>query len=124
MSMSKVPFKSQTPNPMNPNVIDVTVDDVFACKDKVSIVDVREPQEWIGEYGHIAEAKHIVLNTLPQNLPQISPDEVVVFVCRSGNRSAQATYFAKQNGYTDAFNMKGGMVEWTKKNLPTTGRAP
>lgn len=122
MSMSKIPFQSQTANPANPNVIDVTVDDVFACKGKVCIVDVREPHEWVGEYGHIAEAKHIVLSTLPQNLSQISPDDVVVFVCRSGGRSAQAANFAKQNGYAHAFNMKGGMIEWTKRNLPTADR--
>ena len=118
--MPKVPFQSQKPNPMNPNVIDVTVEDVFTCKDCVRIVDVREIHEWEGEYGHIAEASHIILGTLPQKLTQLSPDEVIVFVCRSGGRSAQAAMYAKQNGYAQAFNMKGGMIEWTRQNLPTT----
>ena len=121
--MPKVPFQSQKPNPMNPNVMDVTVEDVFACKDRVQIVDVREIHEWDGEYGHITEASHIILGTLPQKLSQVSPDEVVVFVCRSGGRSAQAAMYAKQNGYDHAFNMKGGMIEWTRQNLPTTAKA-
>ncbi len=105
---------------MNPNVIEVTVEDVFACKSGVCIVDVREHDEWIGELGHIAEAKLLTLGSLPNELSQIPQDEVVVFVCRSGARSARATAFAKQSGYEHVFNMKGGMLEWNKCNLPVT----
>lgn len=116
--MPQIPFQSQKPNPMNPNVLDVTVDEVFACKNSVKIIDVREQSEWVGELGHIAEAKLLTLGTLPQQMSQVPRDEVVVFVCRSGGRSAQATAFAKQSGYEHVFNMKGGMLEWNRRSLP------
>ncbi len=65
-------------------------------KDAV-ILDVRTLEEW--NEGHIENAKHIVLNTIPQQVEQIkSWNKPVIAVCRSGARSGQATDFLTQQG--------------------------
>jgi rhodanese-related sulfurtransferase len=37
-------------------------------------------------------------------------------VCRSGNRSGQATEILRQAGF-DAHNMEGGMISWEQAGL-------
>lgn len=61
------------------------------------ILDVRTQEEW--DEGHVASAKHIVLNLIPLELEQIkSWNKPVIAVCRSGARSGQATQFLQQHG--------------------------
>ncbi|WP_439131407.1 rhodanese-like domain-containing protein [Polaribacter sp.] len=61
------------------------------------VLDVRTQQEW--NEGHIDGAKHVVLQTIPDNIEAIKAwEKPVIAVCRSGARSGQATQFLKQNG--------------------------
>lgn len=107
-----------TQNPDFEGVLDVTPDDV-AKSSGAKIVDVREPAEYVGELGHIAGAELIVLQTLPDHLDRLPKDKPVVFICRSGVRSARAAAFAQANGFTQVYNMKGGMLLWNSMGLPT-----
>jgi rhodanese-related sulfurtransferase len=79
------------------------------------ILDVREPQEW--EAGHIDGATLIPLGQIPDRLDEIPQDQPVVVVCRSGNRSGQATQFLRQNGFGLTTSMSGGMNQWAAANL-------
>lgn len=38
----------------------------------------------------------------------------VLFICRSGARSANATLFAKHHGHEKVYNMNGGMMLWNQ----------
>ncbi|MFZ2361562.1 MAG: rhodanese-like domain-containing protein [Anaerolineae bacterium] len=75
----------------------------------VVLIDVREPDEFAA--GHIPEATLIPLGQLSSRLSEIPKDKTVVAVCRSGNRSGQATELLRQAGF-DAHNMQGGMISW------------
>lgn len=75
----------------------------------VFLVDVREEYEFAA--GHIPEATLIPLGQLASRLDEIPKDKTVVAVCRSGNRSGQATQLLRQAGF-DAHNMNGGMISW------------
>jgi len=79
------------------------------------ILDVREPVEW--ETGHIPDATLIPLGEVPDRLAEIPQDQPVVVVCRSGNRSAQATQFLRQSGYGLVTSMGGGMNQWAAANF-------
>ena len=123
--MSSTPsfqFKNPSKNPMIPTVRDITPEELRENKKSVKIIDVRRPDEWTGEFGHIPEAELMTLDTLPSRLQEIPKDKTVVFVCRSGGRSAQATAFALENGYTQVYNMKGGMIAWTERQFEATER--
>ncbi len=80
----------------------------------VFIVDVREDYEFAA--GHIPEATLIPLGQLSNRLNEIPKDKTVVAVCRSGNRSGQATEILRQAGF-DAHNMTGGMISWEQAGL-------
>lgn len=117
MASQTVQFRTKQTNPENPGVEDVDPKELWEQKTNVEIVDVRRPDEFTGELGHVPGAQLMVLDTLPERLNELPKDKTVVFVCRSGGRSGRATAFAKENGFTDVYNMKGGMLLWNDMKL-------
>lgn len=83
------------------------------------VIDVRRDEEFTGELGHIEGAE---LKTLGPDLMEYLDGEErevqIVFVCRSGARSGQATQMAQQMGFINVSNMIGGMIEWNRLGLP------
>lgn len=97
---------------------EITVHDALAVRGKVRLVDVREPHEWNGELGHIEGAELVPLATLEQAAKAWEPRAEVVMVCRSGGRSGRATAQLAAMGFSDVFNMVGGMLAWNDAKLP------
>ncbi|MBC7741016.1 MAG: rhodanese-like domain-containing protein [Bdellovibrionaceae bacterium] len=112
-------FTTQTPNPNFPNVTDVPPQEVNEHQTELTLIDVRENVEYTGELGHIKGTQLVVLSSIPQNLNSIPKEKPIVFICRSGGRSAQAASFAKQQGFDTVYNMAGGMLLWNQLQLPT-----
>lgn len=110
-------FENTQQNPNHTTVQDVAANDVHAAQDQVLLVDVRRPDELVGELGHIKNVKHIVLDELPIKIDELPKDKTIVFVCRSGARSAHATEFAKESGFQNVYNMLGGMIAWNENNF-------
>ena len=123
MASQRVHFNTQISNPDFPTVFDVDPKEVWEKKSEVVIVDVRRPDEFEGELGHIPGAQLVVLNTLPGRLPELPMNKTIVFACRSGGRSSQATAFAQENGFENVYNMKGGMLLWNQLGLECEGRS-
>jgi hydroxyacylglutathione hydrolase len=110
-------FKSARPSPDLFEVLEIDPQELSEKREKVTIVDVRRPDEFTGELGHIPGSKLIVLDTLPDHMEQIPRDQTIVFVCRSGNRSTNAAAWALSEGYESVYNLKGGMILWGKLKL-------
>ncbi len=113
----KIEFESKKTNPHFSEVTDVVAEELDKKKTEVVLVDVRQPEEFSDELGHIPGARLVVLNTLPKNLDALPKDQTIVFVCRSGGRSAQAAAYALQQGFSDVYNLKGGMIRWNELGL-------
>ncbi|MDP2904478.1 MAG: rhodanese-like domain-containing protein [Methylovulum sp.] len=86
---------------------------------KATIIDVREDNEW--QEQHIPDAIHIPLGQLNERLPELKgyKDSTVITQCRSGKRSAQALEVLKLAGFTQVYNLSGGLMAWTKDGLAT-----
>ena len=119
----EVKFRSKTANPDLNTVEDIDPTELWEKREQVLIVDVRRPDEYTGELGHVPGAQLMVLDTLPERLPELPRDKTVVFVCRSGGRSGRATAFAKEEGFVEVYNMRGGMLLWNQLQLQVEGRA-
>jgi rhodanese-related sulfurtransferase len=100
-------------------VKDINVLEVSKKLSELFLVDVRQPEEFTGDLGHIPGAQLIVLDTLEDNFDKIPKDKTVVFVCRSGGRSAKASALALSKGYSKIYNLKGGMILWNEMHLKT-----
>ncbi len=89
---------------------------VFDHLDAVTVVDVREPNEW--QAGRIDGAVHVPLNALMSGAgADLEKDKPLVMVCRVGNRSELATLMMQARGY-EAYNLEGGMDAWARQGLP------
>ncbi len=86
--------------------------------DDAMVLDVREANEYSD--GRIKGSKHIPLGNLKQRLEEIKDykDQKVIVVCRSGNRSGQASEVLCKSEYSQVFNLKGGVLAWQSDNLP------
>ncbi|GAB4518607.1 MAG: hypothetical protein OHK0046_26430 [Anaerolineae bacterium] len=80
------------------------------------LLDVRTPEEFA--QGHIAGAVNIPVDALSSYLSEIPTDKPVVLYCRSGNRSATAADILADAGYSDVYDIDGGVIAWTRQNLP------
>lgn len=91
----------------------------FVVNKQIQVIDVRRPDEFNAELGHIEGAKLATLGPqLLEVLTSIPRDAEVVFVCRSGGRSGSATIEAKSQGFSACANMVGGMLKWNELGLP------
>jgi hydroxyacylglutathione hydrolase len=78
---------------------------------------VREPSEFSDQLGHVAGAELVPLATLPQAAAGWEPTATYLLICRSGGRSANATGWLANQGFTSAFNLSGGMIAWNQAGL-------
>lgn len=104
--------------PVEHIVADVEPRFVSANREQISIVDVREPQEFAGDLGHVAGATLVPLATLIDATADWDRDAEIVVVCRSGGRSAQAATELARRGFRHVYNMRGGMLAWNAARLP------
>ncbi len=102
-----------------PKVAEINADDAHQRQSVGAvIVDVREPDEW--RQGHIPGAVHIPLGQLGKHVGRFDRSQELIFVCRSGNRSAAAVGALAQAGYEQVSNLQGGMIAWNFRRLPVT----
>ena len=82
------------------------------------VLDVREDKEVAA--GRIPNAKHIPLGQLSGRLQELAKykEKPVVVNCRSGARSASACRVLAKNGFTEVYNLKGGIMAWEQANMP------
>lgn len=106
---------------MNNGVREISVQETHELGNNVRLIDVRMPDEFVGDLGHIAGAELIVLGPdLLKFLENGNRDENIIFVCKSGGRSGQATFASQNMGYKNTANMIGGMMAWNQFKLPIT----
>jgi sulfur dioxygenase len=84
------------------------------------LLDVREPDEWNGELGHIPGSTLIPLKDLPARIAELQSwrDAPVVVICRAGVRSTTGAAILTGLGFEHVANLSGGMVEWNDCGLP------
>jgi rhodanese-related sulfurtransferase len=90
------------------------------------ILDVREPEEYTGELGHISGSLLIPLKDLTARAGELEKhkDNHIIVVCRAGVRSTTAAAILTGLGFEHVSNLKGGMLDWNKNHLAVERDAP
>jgi sulfur dioxygenase len=73
------------------------------------IVDVRTPEEFGGELGHIEGAELVPLDSAIAEAEAWDREQPVVLVCRSGGRSGKVAVDLERRGFKRVASMRGGM---------------
>ena len=85
---------------------------LMAMGGKITIVDVRRPDETV--QGTIPGAILMPLDNLPNTFSALPKKGKLIVYCRSGHRSAQAVQYLLDHGYKNAVSMNGGYIAWTQ----------
>jgi sulfur-carrier protein adenylyltransferase/sulfurtransferase len=81
------------------------------------LIDVREPHEY--EICNL-KGELIPMNEVPDHIDEIAKDKPVIIHCRSGARSGRiCQYLEAEYGYTNLFNLKGGILAWASEIDPS-----
>ncbi|GGS25700.1 rhodanese-like domain-containing protein [Deinococcus knuensis] len=97
----------------------IPVQDLRAAQQRGEyVLDVRTDAEYAG--GHVPGATLLPLADLGSRINEVPRDRPVYVICRSGNRSAQASAQLVKAGYTQVYNVDGGMNAWTAAGYPTS----
>lgn len=84
------------------------------------LLDVREP--WEVQTVALPGILPIPMREIPGRFEELDKDAEVVCVCHHGGRSAQVAMFLESKGFTNVYNLQGGVDGYAKQvdpSLPT-----
>ncbi len=86
----------------------------------LTLLDVREPYEL--ELAQIDGAKLIPLGEVEDRAGEIDRAKDVVVFCHAGVRSARAVQILQRSGFTNIYNLEGGIDAWSEQIDPAVPR--
>lgn len=86
----------------------------------LELIDVRTPEEY--DERRAIPSKNYPLDHLdPEAIAKdigLSKDDPVYLFCRSGGRSYKAASQFTAAGFSNVYNVEGGILEWESRGLP------
>lgn len=94
---------------------EISVSELKEIVGSVSLVDVREPDEY--SVAHVPGALLMPLATVPVRMNELDKSQTQYLICKSGGRSARAGDFLASQGF-DVVNVVGGTDAWVESGEP------
>ena len=98
---------------------DVTTDQFLKGKNEANaiILDVRTENEY--QNGHLENAVliNIYAPDFSSKIKDLNKDNTYYVYCRSGARSRSAVKLMRKEGFSKAFNIKGGIHQLSRKGI-------
>lgn len=86
--------------------------ELFDQTENSVLLDVRTPEE----VAEQAIEGHVLINAFDPNFPskinELDKDKAYFVYCRSGNRSGKVCDFMAKNGFSQLYNLRGGILAW------------
>lgn len=99
----------------------VELQKLLTTQPALPVIDVRTPVEFAEI--HVPQARNIPLDELKPGSLQLSKDQPVYLLCRSGQRATKAAEKIMREGFMQAIVIEGGTLAWIDANLPVTRSA-
>jgi len=82
------------------------------------VLDIRDNAEF--NAGRVPKSKNIPLADLDKRIDEIAKfkGKPVIIACKTGTRSAAALRTLKQQGFSDLYQLQGGVTAWQQASLP------
>jgi rhodanese-related sulfurtransferase len=92
----------------------------LAAGEDICLLDVRSPEEFAGEQGHVNGARNIPLDSLPQHIGELGDymERPLAIFARTGSNSTKAASLLAESGFADVHVVCGGMSKWLDAGLP------
>ncbi len=87
---------------------------------KPLLLDVREP--WEFDVCRIPEAQPMTMRSIPARLMELQSENgrerEIVVICHHGARSYQVAMFLAHQGFSNLYNLYGGIAAWAQQVDP------
>ena len=85
---------------------------------EASVIDVRSAADFAA--GHIVNAVNIPMNGFKNQMAVMNKykGKPIIVNCKSGAQSAAACQILRKEGFTEVYNLKGGIMAWQAASLP------
>jgi adenylyltransferase/sulfurtransferase len=90
------------------------------AREPVTLIDVRE--SWEYDIAQIAGSSLIPLGELAERLEELPREGILVVQCHSGARSEQGARLLQEAGFSNVYNLEGGIEAWSRDVDPTVPR--
>ena len=99
-----------------------TYADKLKNTEKPQLLDVRTPEEFGVE--HLENADNVNVNSpdFATKAAQYDKSKPIFVYCKVGGRSAQAADKLVAMGFTEVYNLEGGIMKWTTAGMPKAGQ--
>lgn len=89
-----------------------------AAEPNIIVLDVRTPGEFA--QGRLANAINVDFQSgsFEQEVSKLDKNATYAVYCRSGNRSGEAVKVMEDLGFTDMYDMNGGVIDWAAAGKP------
>lgn len=107
--------------PKAPAITVTALHEFLNSGEKYYLLDVRTRAEF--DESHVATTNALIpYDLLDQFVDRLPQDKMapIYCICRSGRRSAFSTNFLRSIGYSQTFNVSGGILAWIKAGYPTS----
>jgi len=88
------------------------------CLAGAVMIDVRE--DYLNSYKKFAVPVifEIPLPILEQHISDFNHEDIYIFADSAGIRSKEAVLILQKAGFSNIYNLAGGLVDWERQNLP------
>ena len=88
-----------------------------------TIIDVNPDKDF--DIAHIPDALNFPIDTLNNDNKALLKlkDHTAIVTCQTGAKSNKAAKILIELGFTNVHILRGGLISWTKENLPITSKA-
>ncbi|MCU0445767.1 MAG: rhodanese-like domain-containing protein [Microscillaceae bacterium] len=92
-------------------------------KRKIQLIDVRKPEEYAE--GHLKNAQNIdyYAEDFKARLAQLNKNKPIYLYCRSGGRSGKTATMLREMGFSNVYDLQGGITQWKNEKLPVQSPA-
>lgn len=99
-------------------VVDVASFEKGIAQTGAQVIDVRTDREW--DAGHIKGANHFEINnpSWQAQIETLDKDAPVYVYCAKGGRSARCAKQLEKAGFTQIYDLDGGIKDWKKEGKP------
>lgn len=104
-----------------------TLVDAAAANDLINdnpglvVLDIRTPEEVAGGTLPGAQVIDFYSSSFQQEIAALDHDATYLVYCRSGSRSEQATRMMADLGFSDVYELDGGVVAWVNDGRSLDG---
>lgn len=81
---------------------------------QIQLIDVRTPEEFLENNIEGSQNIDISSNDFEQKVAQLDQNKPIYVYCRKGSRSRKASQKLEDLGFTEIYDLKGGILEWNK----------